>query len=173
VNGASGNAYGIETLIKKDATERLSGWLALTLSQSSRRNDITGEAFRYAFDQPVNAKLVATYKLPNNWSVGAKWTYHTGTPVTPIVDRGSFPDGRVRPIYGAVNSERLPAYHRLDLRVARNYVFNTWKLNAYFELINAYNRKNVAGYDYGPNFDKKEPIYQLPFLPFFGIQAEF
>jgi len=173
VNGGSGNAYGVEMLIKKDPTARLSGWFALTLSQSARRNDITGEAFRFQFDQPVNATLVATYRLSNNWSLGAKWTYHTGTPVTPIVDRGTYPDGRVRPIYGAVNSERLPDYHRLDLRLSRSFVFNTWNLNAYFEVINAYNHKNVSGYDYGPNYDKKEAVYQLPLLPFFGIQAEF
>jgi outer membrane receptor protein involved in Fe transport len=41
----------------------------------------------------------------------------TGSPYTPVVGTGFYPDGRVRPIYGSINSERVPNYHRLDLRV--------------------------------------------------------
>ena len=69
----------------------------------------------------------------------------------------------------------LPAYHRLDLRVDRHLVFNTWKVNAYVELINAYNRKNVSGYEY--TYDSSEPTrtttYQLPLLPFIGVEMAF
>lgn len=57
VNGGSGAAYGTELLIKKEATERLSGWLALTPARSERRNDLTGDSFRFEYDQPVNATL--------------------------------------------------------------------------------------------------------------------
>lgn len=174
INGGSGKAYGAELLIKKSATEKLSGWLSVSLSKSQRRNDLTGETFRFAYDQPINTTLVATYKSDSSLIFSAKWNYHSGAPYTPIFGTsGTFPDGRAKPVYGAVNSGTLPAYHRLDLRMDRNYVYNSWKLNTYFELNNAYQRQNVVGYSYDPGYTKRSTI--TPFIiPFnFGVQAEF
>lgn len=174
INAASGKAYGLELLIKKEETDKLSGWFVLNLARSSRRNDVTGGAFRFQFDQPVNATLVGTYKFADRWSFGAKWNYHSGTPYTPINGTsGTYPDGRPIPAYAAVNSGTLPVYHRLDLRLDRNYVFDRWKLNTYFELNNVYQRKNVVGYSYDATYTTREPIYAFV-LPFsFGVQGEF
>jgi len=174
VNGASGSAYGLELLIKKDAGEQLSGWFSLSLARSERKNDITGETFRFELDQPVNATLVGSYKLNDDWTLDTKWTGHSGTPYTPILGTsGTYPDGRPIPSYAAINSGTLPFYHRLDVRLARQLLRNTYKLNLYFELNNIYARDNVVGYRYDPTYTSKKPIY--PFvLPFsFGVQAEF
>jgi hypothetical protein len=174
VNGASGAAYGTELLIKKEATDKLSGWLAVTLSRSERRNDLTGESFRFEYDQPINTTLIANYKLSREWSVGGKWAYTSGRPYTPIVGTsGTYADGRPIPVYAGINSGTLPDYHRLDLRIDRRLLYDTWKLNAYFELNNVYQRQNVVGYDYGPNYDKKDPVvgFVIPFS--FGVQGEF
>ncbi len=174
VNGASGKAYGVELLVKKAQTERLSGWLAVTLARSERRNDLTGESFRFQFDQPINTTLVATYKISNEWTLSSKWNYHTGSPYTPINGtNGTYADGRPIPNYAPVNSGTLPDYHRLDLRLDRNYVYDTWKLNTYFELNNVYLRRNISGYNYGPNYDRKDPVYPLVIPISFGIQGEF
>ena len=174
VNGASGAAYGTELLIKKEATEKLSGWLTVTLSKSERRNDLTGESFRFEYDQPISATLIANYNLSGEWSVGGKWAYTSGRPYTPVVGTsGSYADGRPIPVYAGINSGTLPDYHRLDLRIDRHLLYDTRKLNAYFELNNVYQRQNVVGYDYGPNYDKKEAIesFVIPFS--FGVQGEF
>ena len=174
INGGSGKAYGLELLVKKAQTEQLSGWFSLTLAKSERHNDRTGETFKFGYDQPVNTTLVGKYKLASNWAIGSKWAFHTGNPYTPVLGTsGTYPDGRPRPLYGAVNSERLPNYHRLDLRLEHSILHSTWKATTFIEIINAYGNKNVAGYDYGPNYNKKDPIYQLPFLPAFGFEAEF
>lgn len=174
INAASGKAYGVELLVKKEETDRLSGWFVLNLARSQRRNDVTGEAFRFEFDQPVNTTLVGTYKLSEAWSFGMKWNYHSGTPYTPITGTsGTYPDGRPIPVYAGVNSGTLPVYHRLDLRADRNYVFDRWKLSTYFELNNVYQRKNIVGYSYDPTYTKRDPVYAFV-LPFsFGVQGEF
>jgi hypothetical protein len=174
INAASGKAYGLELLIKKEETDKLSGWFVLNLAKSQRRNDITGESFRFAYDQPVNTTLVGTYKLSDAWSFGAKWNYHSGTPYTPVVGTsGTYPDGRPIPVYAAVNSDTLPVYHRLDLRLDRNYVFDKWKFNTYFELNNVYQRKDIVGYSYNATYTSREPVYAFV-LPFsFGVQGEF
>jgi hypothetical protein len=178
-NGASGTARGLEMLLKKDPAKdaaedsvlrKLSGFLSLSVSRARRRNDTTGETFPFDYDQPVVASLVGQYKQSDRWQYGAKWSYHTGSPYTPVVGTGTYPDGRVRPLYGAINSQRVPVYHRLDLRV-------DWKrsptFTAYGELINAYGRKNVAGYSYSADYQTREPVYQLPVLISFGVQYGF
>jgi TonB dependent receptor len=171
-NGASGTARGAELLVKKDAvgpglSGKLSGFASLSLSRARRQIDATGEQFPFDFDQPVIATLVGGYKLSDRWQLGAKWSYHTGSPYTPVVGTGLYPDGRVRPVYGSINSQRVPAYHRLDLRADVRY---TPRLTAYFELINAYARKNVAGYSYSADYRTREEIRQLPVLPSFGLK---
>jgi hypothetical protein len=77
------------------------------------------------------------------------------------------------PVSAGVNSGTLPAYHRLDLRVDRSFVFDTWKMNAYFELNNVYQRKNIVGYSYDPTYTTRvaTPAFVLPIS--FGVQGEF
>lgn len=174
INGASGKAYGLELLIKKEETDKLSGWFVINLAKSQRRNDVTGESFRFEYDQPINATLVGTYKLSEDWSFGGKWNYHSGTPYTPIIGTsGTYSDGRPIPVYAGVNTETLPVYHRLDLRLDRINVLNRWKFNTYFELNNVYQRKDIVGYNYDPTYTSREPVYAFV-LPFsFGVQGEF
>jgi TonB dependent receptor len=170
-NGGSGTAQGLELLVKKDSTtSKLSGFFSLSVSKARRKNDSTGERFRFDYDQPVIASLVGQYKLSDGWIFGGKASYHTGAPYTPVTSTGQYPDGRVRPIYGAINSQRVPAYFRLDLRVDRKF---SPALTGYAELINATARKNVAGYSYSPDYRTREEVYQLPLLPSVGLQYSF
>ncbi len=172
VNGADGSATGVEVLVKKDAVggARLTGFASLSLSRSQRRVRATGERFVAAVDQPVIATVVAQWKHSERWRYGLKWSAHSGSPYSPVVGTGSYPDGRVRPIFGAVNSQRLPVYHRLDLRVDARFGPD---LSVYAELINAYNRKNVSGYSYSPDYRTREEVLQLPILPSVGVQYRF
>lgn len=170
-NGASGKAQGLELLVKKDpAGGRLSGFASVSLSRSRRTVDATGESFPFSYDQPVIVNLVGLYKLNSRWEFGFKWSYHSGAPYTPVVGTGLYPDGRVRPIFGRINSERVPAYHRLDLRADARF---SPRLTAYFELINAYNRRNLAGYSYNADYTQREEVRQLPILPSAGVKYSF
>ncbi len=171
-NGASGTARGLELLVKHDAgsASKFSGFAALSLAQARRRNEQTGEQFAFSYDQPVTLTLVGQYKQNDRWSYGLKWSYHSGAPYTPITGTSTFADGRVRPLYGAINSQRVPDYHRLDLRVDAKF---SPRLTAYAELINAYARKNVAGYSYSADYKTREETYQLPTLPSIGLQYTF
>ncbi|MBC7993223.1 MAG: TonB-dependent receptor, partial [Rhizobacter sp.] len=175
LNGASGRAHGLELLIKKgaakDSASKFSGWFSLSLSRARRQNDFTGQEFPFEFDQPVIANLVMQYKKSDRWQFGAKWSYHTGAPDTPIIANDQrYPDGRVRPTYGPINSERLPSYHRLDLRA--DWVLSP-RYRFYVEVINAYARKNISGYSYNDDYSVRKDVTQLPFLPSFGVLIKF
>lgn len=176
VNGASGRANGLELLLKKDASKesasKLSGWLSLSLSRARRHNDVTGQEIPFDFDQPVIANLVLQYKQSDRWLFGAKWSYHTGAPYSPIFGPAPdpYPDGRVRPLYGETNSERLPSYHRLDLRA--DWVLSP-RYRFFGEVINAYARKNISGYSYNADYTVRKDVTQLPFLLSFGVLVKF
>jgi outer membrane receptor protein involved in Fe transport len=173
VNGGSGKAYGGELLLKKDSTDDWWGWFSTAYSKTERRNDLTGEGFPYRYDQPWIINIIYNWAFRPKWTFGARWRYQSGAPYTPVT--GTFTDssGRIRPVYGELGSERLPDYHRLDLRVARDFLFNTWKMGFYMDIINAYAHENVSGYQYSENYTSREPITQLPFLISIGLKAEF
>ncbi|MBU0675021.1 MAG: TonB-dependent receptor [Proteobacteria bacterium] len=173
-NNGVGRAYGADFMVRKAHTERLSGWLGFTLSKAERKDQGQGEYFDFDYDRPVDIKLVANYKLTSRWTFGAKWTYHSGSPYTPVVGiDGTYEDGSVRPVEGKLNSERIPDYHSLDLRAERLYFYKKWKMNLYFEIMNAYFRKNIESYEYNEDYSEKKPVYGLPIIPFIGVRAEF
>ncbi len=179
-NNGEGEAYGFELLVRKELTNRISGWLSFTASKAERKHKITGDKFKFDYDQPVNATLVGQYKLSEQTKLGMKYWVHSGTPYTPVTG-GELADSdpeRYEPVYGAVNSERLPDFQRLDLRVDHELVsdLNTdgrFKLTGYVELLNALDSKNVDSYDYSKDYSRKKEVYQLPRIISFGIKAEF
>lgn len=172
VNGGSGTAQGIDLMLKKNAVsgDPLSGWLSVSYARSRRHNDVTGESFRFAYDQPLIVHALVNYQFGHGWEASAQWTYHTGLPDTAIVGTGTYPDGRIRPLYGPLNGGRLPAYHRLDLRVERQIRRD---VHVYGELINAYAHKNLGGYGYSADYQTRYPVYQLGLLPSVGVRMGF
>lgn len=173
LNEGSGKAYGSELLIRRNSRSTWWGWLSFDYSRTFRRNELTGEDFSYRYDQPLVINAVFTWEFAQTWTFGARWRYQSGAPYTPVIGTYQDSTGRIRPLYGALGSERLPDYHRLDLRIQKDFLFDTWKLGFFLDIINAYARSNVSGYNYKNNYTKREPVYQLPFLPSVGIHAEF
>jgi len=183
-NDADGKAYGWELFIKKNHTDNLWGWLSFTLSRSERSDDF-GNTFVYDFDQPVISTLVTNYEFARHWTFGVKWQYHSGKPYDPIIggelvrdEQGNPVDPPYyQPVYAATgkNSARLSPYHRLDVRIDRDWPFNTWKLKMYLEILNMYNRCNTAGYEYDVAYgiESKREVCGIPLIPTIGISAEF
>ena len=178
LNQGVGYAQGTEIFLKHQRGNRFFGWISYAYALSKRRDRI-GEPYRfYSFDQTHVATLAASYNLTPTWELGAKWQYRTGNPYTPVEDAKIQFDPRngrpiYIPIYAETNSDRLPAYHRLDLRISKIFQFSGWKLGAFLELLNTYNRKNLLDYRYSDDYKTRDDINQLPILPYFGITAEF
>ena len=178
LNQGVGYAQGTEIFLRHRRGDRFFGWVSYAYALSKRR-DRPDEPYRlYSFDQTHVATLAASYNLTPTWEIGAKWQYRSGNPYTPVEDATIRFDPRngkpiYVPIYAETNSDRLPPYHRLDLRVSKTYQFGNWKLGAFLELLNAYNRKNLLDYNYSENYTEREDINQLPIIPYLGITAEF
>lgn len=174
-NDADGDAYGIELFLNKSFSAGWYGWLSLAYSETRRHNKLTHEDFKYAYDQPWIINLVSSHELNKHWSIGFKWRYQSGQLITPIIgtNPSSNPDypELVDPVYGDLNSKRLPDSHKLDVRLDRNYQYQGWNMDLYFEILNLYNHDNVSGYKYNADYTEKEDITGLPTILSFGIKA--
>ena len=178
LNQGVGYAQGTEIFLRHRGGDRFFSWVSYAYALSKRR-DRPDEPYRfYSFDQTHVATFAASYNLTPTWEIGAKWQYRTGNPYTPVEGATLLFDPRngepiYVPIYAETNSDRLPPYHRLDLRVSKTFQFRGWKLGTFLELLNAYNRQNLLDYRYSENYTKREDINQLPIIPYLGITAEF
>ena len=178
LNQGVGYAQGTEIFLRHQRGDRFFGWISYAYALSKRR-DRADEPYRpYSFDQTHVATFAASYNLTPTWEFGAKWQYRTGNPYTPVENAEIQIDPRngkpvYIPLYAETNSERLPTYHRLDLRVSKIFQFKNWKFGAFLELLNAYNRKNLLDYSYSEDYKTRNDINQLPIIPYFGITAEF
>ena len=77
---------------------------------------------------------------------------------------------------GAYNSARYPAYHKLDVRLDKKFVFASWTLTAYLDLWNVYNRQNILDYAYKVDAGggiTETPRYDFGILPILGVSAQF
>lgn len=175
INGGSGKAYGTELSIKKqDRSVNWGGWLSVAYSRSVRHNDVTGESFPSTYDQPLIINIVYSWKISPRWTFGARWRYQSGAPFTPVIGTYTDGTGRIRPVYGSLNSDRLPDYNRLDLKISsEKWRSDRQKLSWYVDIINASNRKNIAGYSYNKDFTSRTPITDLSFLPVLGMELAF
>ncbi len=174
-NAAEGRVYGAEVFLRHQLANNFFGWLAYTVSRSERK-DRPGEPWRlFDFDQTHILTVVGSYDLPRNWSVGLRWRYVTGSPDTPIetavfdVDA----DAYVRVAPSTANESRNPDFHQLDVRVDKRWIYDTWTLNFYLDLQNAYNRANQEGINYQYDYEKSFPVSGIPIFPSFGLRGEF
>jgi hypothetical protein len=181
-----GTVQGIELMIKKNHG-RWTGIISYHLSQSTRQfeNINNGEAYLYEFNRPHDFSIFASYELNEKWTFSAAWCYQTGLPYTPVVGRQMILDPNHEDgynyyeafIYGERNSEKMKAFHRLDIGFTYRTLTKKRKLPCEwtFSLYNAYNRHNPNYYYYnnndGPstphNYDKfiHYDMYQMSIFP--------
>ncbi|RFA27341.1 hypothetical protein CAI21_15030 [Alkalilimnicola ehrlichii] len=182
-NRGSGSAYGGDLLIKRSGHDGRMGWLSYSYARTKRTNDLTGLRYDYEGDQPHTLNLVWTQPMSGNWERwrwGVRVQATSGRPYTPVIGREqeTLDDGRTRyrPVYGDAFSKRLPDFYRVDLRIDRAFLFNTWRMNAYLDIHNVIGRANIIDYDYGARYeryDNPREVRGMSAMPFFGIEAIF
>ncbi|WP_350285924.1 TonB-dependent receptor [uncultured Croceitalea sp.] len=156
-------AYGLEFLLRKNEGD-FTGWLAYTLSKSEQRTPggtaggpgiNNGDWYNTFFDRTHDISVSGAYRLNDSFSFGANLVFQTGRPVT-------YPNGQYEyeglsiASYAARNSDRLPAYHRMDLSLTYRPKKNKtrkWKNEWVLSIYNIYNRKNAASVSFGQNVE--------------------
>ena len=173
-NAGVGRVLGLELLVRKELTERFFGWVAYTLSRSDRI-DRPGEPRRlFDFDQTHNLTVIASYKLGRGWQVGGRLRLISGNPDTPVIGSRYLANfDAYLPIYGATNSLRVPTFHQLDVRIDKTWTFDAWMLDAYLDVLNAYNHRSIEGSVYSYDFSQHAYFEGLPVIPTLGLKGSF
>ena len=118
--------------------------------------------------------LIGSYQLPAGFEVGARFRYATGNPFTPVLGarRDDLSDVYI-PYFGPVNSGRLPAFNQLDVRVDKTFTFDQWTLEAFLEVLNAYNNPSVEGVTYSYDYRQRAYFTGIPLIPNLGVKGRF
>ena len=177
----SGDAQGVEWLVRREREDGWFGWASLSWSQSQRTDDLTSITSDYYLDTPLVANVVANYQLNEHWDFGLRFTLRSGAKYTPIIGLRENPDyqDHFLPEYGELNSKTLPVYHRLDLEA--NYKTTYWGYDAQWTMavINAMAQKNISGYYYEPSDNDSLTEYNISgeedigVFPYIGLKMTF
>ena len=183
VTGGRGQVRGVELLVQKK-TGRLTGWVGYTLARNERQFDQlnAGHWYPYKFDRRHDASVVLIYQLRPGITLSATWVYGTGNALTlaegnynvveqsygyglrsnVAADRYFYQEAE---LYGAKNSYRMRAYHRLDIGAtftkSVKHGERTWRVGTY----NAYSRHNPYYIYYSLDAARQKQLYQLSLFP--------
>jgi TonB family protein len=176
-NEGKGETIGLETLLRRELSRGLFGWVSWTWSRALRRDDPTNPNYPrwhpFAFDQTQILAVVLSYRLPREWIVGTRVRSVTGNPYTPsagaVYDADS---GRFRCLPGSAYSQRLPGFFQADARVDKRWIYDRWMFSMYLDVQNVTNHQNTELRFQNYDCSSYTSIPSLPFLPSFGLRAE-
>jgi TonB family protein len=191
INEGIGRVYGMEVIIKQAPVNNFFGWVSYTLSKSERNNypnrdseisedevensPSSGGWYLFDLDQTHILVAVAGYQLPRDFGISGKFQYVTGNPYTPYSGGIQDLDQNYYIGYSTAeyNSERLPAFISVDLRLDKTITFQKWQLETYVDLINTIRGENPEFLLYNYDYTESRYIRGLPFIPSLGFEANF
>lgn len=112
------------------------------------------------------------YNLGNEWAINMRLFYGSGYAYTPYTAMYNSSGKRWDWIQGAKNSDYLPFYKRVDLRLSKNFKFSDLDMFVFLDVTNLFNFSNIMSYRYTYNQDgtpKREEIKLFPIIPSIGI----
>ena len=200
---AEGRAYGVEAMLRWQIPGRFNFVSSLTVFRSEYRNgngrsdDNIPSGTKYissAWDNRFILNVSGTYNLPRRWSIGGKLSYIGGAPYTPYDEEKSSlveawnAQGRPYYDYSKYNTERLPNFAQLDIRVDKSFYFHRCMVGFYLDLQNITGSKlkqqdviMSTGVIENPSAPIEEQRYKMKklkqesgtLLPSIGVTVEF
>jgi hypothetical protein len=143
---SDGRAYGIELLGRLKEFKKTNLVFSYTFVRSEFR-DLNSVWIPSSWDNRHLFNVTATKQFNKNWDFGFKWRFVGGAPYTPFdlsksaVKTAWDLQGQGYLDYSRFNTERLKAFHQLDLRIDKQFFLKGWSLMLYADVQNVYNHK--------------------------------
>lgn len=138
---SQGRASGVEFLAQQRLYKGFYGIVAYTFVRSEFTN-ADGDFAPSSWDYGHIINLTGGKRLPKNWEVGVNWRFQGGGPYTPfdVSTSALIPvwDATQQGIadWGRINSQRLPSFNQLNVRVDKRWYSERWTLNLYLDVEN-------------------------------------
>ena len=165
---AKGWSRGIELFIQKKWRPDFPLYGLLSISYGRTMfTSIEGKERLSAYDSPLIFNFAIGYRFESDLEIGIKYRAAIGNPTTPYQSNG-FSD------FTKYNEgERLPTFRQTDLRIDKRFNLGQFALDAYIDIQNIFNTKNVSNISW--DFRTQSEKYNRSFgiLPSIGIQFEF
>ncbi len=174
-----GHAYGWENLLRWEAGQ-VSAWTSYTYSRSFRREAFVADYHPHRYDQPHHVVQVVSWSLPRQWTLAARMRYGSGYPWDPEVTPDSekdddFFDLLSQQEYLLLDDEngRLQPFHGVDVKVSKQAIYKTWRLDFYLDFQNVYGRRVPEPVITG--IDDSDTLYTMgwPTFVIFGVKGVF
>ena len=169
---AWGRAVGLEILLRrKQGSQPLWGWMALTLGRSLRMD---GErVFPGDNDAPIDFTLLVAADLPRRITASARLRLGSGHPFTP--SRGVYNPATVwyESYTGSLNSDRYPFYRQLDIRVEKTWTGRRLDWSLYLDVYNATWAENPVAAFYSYDYSELTTFIHVPIIPTLGATCRF
>lgn len=142
------------------------GWLSYSYLRTRRL--YTPWQRREQFDTPIasyppdfavphSLQLNFSRQLPSAIDLSSSFRVASGVPYTPVTGTRSAPGGAV-PVYGPINSKRVPAYQRLDLSFSRPVgIFREALSLIYLGINDVLDRRSFFRFVYSEDFSQRRP----------------
>jgi hypothetical protein len=169
-----GRSTGVEFSAERRAESGARWYGQANLAFSRARHAGNDGVLRAAsFDYPVVANVDGAYRIDGRWTLSTRMTFLSGRPYTTI-DQAASAIAR-RAIYDLtrVNSERAPAYFRLDLRIDRELRLGGNSAKIFAGAQNVTNRRNFAGFSWDRRGNVLRELEQLGVFPTLGLEWRF
>jgi hypothetical protein len=185
VNALDGEARGVEIVLRRDATDRFSGWAGYGYGRLKYTSAPTAETFWADADQRHTLSLYGNYRLSGRSSLSARYRYGSNYPMVGYIGEPSSTLGMVptvdgQPLFYGLsdqrNTLRLPAYSRLDIRADRAFNWSGRRLVLFVDVANITNHENLRNI---PSFvDRAGRVFGateslMPIVPSGGFVIEF
>jgi len=140
-----GGAKGLEVYLRRSLSSRIGGFVAYTLSRSTRIID--GYEFPAAFDRTHVLHSALRADLTRCWRAGTRLSIYSGPPILAAPQGAAVP-----PTFRPSDPERDPVFYRLDFRVEKKWRFaKTGWISFVVEMVNAtLNTETINGNEVGP-----------------------
>jgi hypothetical protein len=159
----AGTAHGLDVIARAPSIAGVSTRVVYSFVHSERTDPNTGTIARAAFDVPHSLTAVATRQVMRWITASASLRYASGRPFTPVVTATrSSPQEAWSPVYGSANSERLPAFARVDVSASWfRIVAPGTQMVAYVSVTNVFDRRNVYTRLYTADYSSRYDVRSI------------
>jgi len=167
-----GYSRGVELMVQKSPGGSYYGFVGLSYSRS-RYRALNGDWHSRITDRRFSAAIEAGLKITGNLEFKCQWHYAGGIPYTPYNENETVTLDHIVFNWSEAGTERMPAYHVLNIRFDHRLNFGSGDLTWYMSVLNIYNRQNVIDYYWDDSDNEIEEMHQMSILPVIGLSYDF